>query len=421
MNFMSLGRVLACSLLFASPVTVTAQANPRADTVVKLAQRPLYPGIAALVEELSIGVADGSEEYMLGEIADVALGRDGSIYALDRQVPAIRHYDAHGKFIRNIGRRGQGPGEFRSMSGIALARDGRLLLWDTGNWRINVYSPTGDILPQITTPSGSSGSSVSTYSRALMVDTAGRIVTRKFVFSRDMKERPTVWLRFMPDGNPIDTIHAPASRYEVATVSATSGRFSVTNDVPFAPKRFVAMSPLGSMIAGFPNRYAFEIHQPGRPVVSVRRDVKPELVSRSERSEARKEIEDRMRKTDPTWSWNGPDIPDTKPLYHDLQVALDGRIWVPIIPEVSARVGSISSGGGGVGPATNRPRIEGPPPPPPRPALYDVFEPDGQYVGQVQVPARVSSVVRRGDHVWAVAVDEHDVPRLKRYRIAWKN
>jgi hypothetical protein len=178
---------------------------------------------------------------------------------------------------------------------------------------------------------------------------------------------------------------------------------------------------LGSMIAGFPNRYAFEIHQPGRPVVSVRRDVKPEPVSRSERSEARKEIEDRMRKTDPAWSWNGPDIPETKPFYHDLQVALDGRIWVPIIPEVSARIGSISSGGGGVGPATNRPRVEGPPPPPPRPALYDVFEPDGQYLGQVQVPARVSSVVRRGDHVWAVAVDENDVPRLKRYRIAWKN
>jgi hypothetical protein len=39
----------------------------------------------------------------------------------------------------------------------------------------------------------------------------------------------------------------------------------------------------------------------------------------------------------------------------------------------------------------------------------------------VQVPARVSSVIRRGDHVWAVAVDENDVPRLKRYRIAWKN
>jgi hypothetical protein len=155
--------------------------------------------------------------------------------------------------------------------------------------------------------------------------------------------------------------------------------------------------------------------------VSVRRDVKAEPVSRAERSEARQQIEDDMRKTDPTWSWNGPDIPDTKPLYHDLQVALDGRIWVALIPEVSMRVGSSSSGGGSIGPATNRPRVEGPPPPTPRPALYDVFEPDGQYLGQVQVPARVSSAARRGDQIWAIALDDDDVPRIKRYRIAWKN
>jgi hypothetical protein len=403
------------------PSTLAGQASQRADTVVKLVQRPLHPGIATLIEEMSIGVADGSEEYMLGEIADIAIARDGSIYALDRQVPAIRHYDARGKFVRNIGRRGEGPGEFRSMSGIALARDGRLLLWDTGNWRINVYSPAGDVLPQITTPSGTSGGSTATYSRALMVDTAGRLVTRKTIFSRDMMNRPTVWLRFAPNGTFIDTVTAPVSPYEVATVTATSGPASRSNNVPFSPKRLLAMSPFGYMIAGFPNRYAFEIHQAGRPVVSVRRDVKAEPVSRAERSEARQQIEDDMRKTDPNWSWNGPDIPATKPLYHDLQVALDGRIWVAVIPEVSMRVGSSSSGGGSIGPATNRPRVEGPPPPTPRPALYDVFEPDGQYLGQVQVPARVSSAARRGDQIWAIALDDDDVPRIKRYRIAWKN
>lgn len=195
----------------------------------------------------------------------------------------------------------------------------------------------------------------------------------------------------------------------------------VTRGVPFSPTRIVTISPFGYLIAGLPDRYAFEIHQPGGPVVSVRRDVKPEPVSRAERAEARREVEERMRQTDPTWSWNGPDIPDVKPLYADIQVGLDGRIWVALRPEVSPRVGS-SSGGGGVGPPSSR----RPAPQPasreaPRPALYDVFEPEGRYLGQVQVPARVSSVVRRGDHIWGVAYDEDDVPRIKRYRIAWKS
>jgi hypothetical protein len=415
---LSLGVLLAslCGL----PGFGHAQGAASTDTTVRLATRPLHPGVANLVEELSIGVGDGAEEYMLGDIADIALGRDGSIFVLDRQVPVVRHFDARGKFVRNIGRRGQGPGEFLNVSGIAMSRDGHLLLWDTGNWRVNVYSSSGDVLPQLTTPSGTSGSASATYARALLVDSAGRIVTRKMVFSRDFNNRPTVWVRFAPNGDLIDTLRAPASAFAVTELRATAGNSSKTVPVPFSPRRIVSMSPLGYLIAGVPNRYAFEIHQPGRPVVSVRRDIKPDPVSRSERADARKEVEENMRELDPAWSWNGPEIPDTKPLYHDLQVALDGRVWVAIVPEVSARVGSVSSvGGAGRSGGVRSPSRGQDDSKPSAPALYDVFEPDGQYLGQVQVPARVSSVVRRGDQVWAVAVDADDVPRIKRYRIAW--
>jgi hypothetical protein len=416
-------RPCRCAMAMISLLTAfTTAAAQRAstDTIVRRADRPLHPGVASLVEEMSIGVADGAEHYMLGEIADVAFGRDGSIYAFDRQVPIIRQYDAQGRFVRNIGRRGEGPGEYKSASGLATLSDGRLLQWDTGNWRINVYSATGDVLPQLSTPSGTGGSAMATYARALMVDTAGRIITRKMLFTRDFGNRPTVWIRFRGDGTVLDTIQ-PLDGPVPARVSATNGPASKSDNVPFSPRRFVVMSPLGYLVAGFPNRYAFEIHEPGKPVVSVRRDVNAEPVSRAERASERRRIEESMRETNPAWSWNGPDIPDTKPLYGDLQVGLDGRIWVAVIPEVSPRVGSISSGGGGAGPpTTRRERVDGPPRTPPTPALYDVFEPDGRYLGQVQVPARVSSVARRGDQVWAIEVDENDVPRIKRYRIAWK-
>jgi putative ABC transport system permease protein len=42
------------------------------------------------VEELTIGVLDGAEEYVFGDIVEVAAGPDGSIYVFDRQVPALR-------------------------------------------------------------------------------------------------------------------------------------------------------------------------------------------------------------------------------------------------------------------------------------------------------------------------------------------
>ena len=132
-----------------------------------------------------------------------------------------------------------------------------------------------------------------------------------------------------------------------------------------------------------------------------------------------------MRRTDPGWSWNGPDIPKTKPPYTDLAIGLDGRIWVALIPESSQRVGSISGPASiGTGPPGRPPVRQAPVPEKDkqdqRPALYDVFEPTGFYVGQVEVPPRVSTVLRRGDYVWAVAFDDEDVARVKRYRIAWR-
>lgn len=175
-------------------------------------------------------------------------------------------------------------------------------------------------------------------------------------------------------------------------------------------------SPLGQFVAGYPSRYAFEVHRPG-DVLSVRRSVRPEPVSRDERSSERQRVEEQMRRTQPNWSWNGPDIPATKPFYQGIEVGLDGRVWIAIEPETSPRVGNMSSG---VGMGRQRPvapvggRDEAP-----GPALYDVFEPDGHYLGRVRVPAKVSTVVRRGDLVWAVAFDDDDVPRIKRFRIAW--
>ena len=414
-------RVPALSLVLtvAAAANVSAQRAPT-DTIVRRAERPVHAGVATLVEELSIGVADGREEYILGEVADVAVARDGSMFVFDRQVPIVRHYDASGRFLRSIGRGGSGPGEYRSASGIAATPDGRLLVWDTGNWRINVYSPTGDFVTQWTTPSGMSGGGTAQYSRALFVDTAGRVITRKTIVDiRNPGDRPTVWLRFRADGTPLDTIHEPVATI-LGQVSARAERTSVSANVPFAPSRMVAMSPFGYLVAGYPARYAFEIHQPNRPVVSVQRDVTPEPVSRSERAEGRKKIEDRMRQTDPAWTWNGPDVPSHKPLYHGLQVGVDGRIWISLTPESGPKVGGISGSAGVGAPAGRRPASDADNEPP-KPTLFDVFEPDGRYLGQVQVPAGASAVVRKGDLVWAVAIGDDDVPRLKRYRIAWKN
>jgi hypothetical protein len=52
--------------------------------------------------------------------------------------------------------------------------------------------------------------------------------------------------------------------------------------------------------------------------------------------------------------------------------------------------------------------------------LFDVYEPNGTYLGQVQVPARVDPIVMRGDLIWATTCNDDGVPSVGRYRISWR-
>ena len=156
-------------------------------------------------------------------------------------------------------------------------------------------------------------------------------------------------------------------------------------------------------------------------MVSVRREVNADPVSGGQRDSARKDVEEKIRRSIPDWSWGNTPIPTTRPFYEGITTGLDGRIWIARVKEVAPRIGSTNTGMGiGRGqPATRMPNADTPPIPT-RPALYDVFEPNGTYISQVRVPPRVATAVRRGDYVWGIAYDADDVASVKRYRIVWK-
>jgi hypothetical protein len=401
---------------------VPAVAFAQGDTTIRNVGAPRHAGIATLVREASFGSVDGADEYVFGSISEMAIARDGSIYVFDRQVPVLRKYDANGKYIKTFGRRGSGPGEYLNTGGLAVMRDGRVLLWDTGNWRINVYSPDGNVLPALTTASGMGAGQTFGTSRALTVDTAGRVYTRRPIWQGATSR--TVYIRFRPDGTVIDTIPAPQFGPEPPSVSVKSadGNATSSGPVPFVPTPKTVLSPLGHFITGYPNRYAFEIHpglRLGAPV-SVRRANTPAPISAHERDSARKAIEERFRQTNPSWSWNGPEIPRTRPHYANISTGDDGRIWVALVAE-----GQRPGGQMGIGPSATlggdlRRTPSREPTGTPTPALYDVYEPNGAYIGQVQVPPRVFSMVRRGDYVWAIELDDDDVQKVSRFRINWR-
>lgn len=85
---------------------------------------------------LTIGQLDGEEPYVLHGVRGMLRLKDGSVVVIDLD-RELRLYDTGGRFVRAAGRRGQGPGEFGSVSGIQ--RCGANEIWvDTGS-RLSIW------------------------------------------------------------------------------------------------------------------------------------------------------------------------------------------------------------------------------------------------------------------------------------------
>jgi hypothetical protein len=61
-------------------------------------------------------------------------------------------FDRNQDFLRPIGRKGQGPGEFQAVTAVAIAPGDSLVIVDTGNLRITVLTPNYEYARTLTVP-----------------------------------------------------------------------------------------------------------------------------------------------------------------------------------------------------------------------------------------------------------------------------
>jgi hypothetical protein len=366
-----------------------------------------------LAAELTIGELDGADEYMFGNIRSLAVAKDGTIYAFDDHAAALRAYAPDGTYKRTLGRDGGGPGEYRQPDGgLAVLPDGRVLLRDPGNTRINVYSPDGEPLESWKIRGGFS------FSFPLFVDTAGNAYTR-FLTNPGSGLFESVYgvLQFKPDGTTGDTIAPPVWDYEAPQIVASrkfGDRTAFRNwEVPFWPTSTWMFSPHGYMVGGLSTRYAIDLFiAPDRVLRIERANWRPVSVKPPEKAEQERIATASMRDFQPDWRWNGEPIPDTKPPFERLFVGEDGRVWVVLHQEAAQISVDEETADEEPGRLPRRTWVE--------PIVFDVFEPDGRYLGPVRAPTGFSfwpTPVFRGDKVWAVVRDDMDVPYIVRFRI----
>lgn len=288
------------------------------------------PVLRATVD-LSIGVAEGPDEYVFGRIVGVVTDSLGRVYAADLQASEVRVFDAAGEFLFAIGRRGAGPGEFGGPCCLAFGPRGRLWVRDTGNARYNIYvvgETSAEYVDMRRMAHGAPG-----FTQAITFDPSGNLIDVGFVSG----EIPPPAARFHLDSTStvVETVVIPTapadSLAEHLVEMRASGRFAGVQyfQQPFGPGKLQAHSPFGGWAEAVSGHYAVLWHQPDTTYLLSRTIEPPELTA-DERRAAEERLTPRLQRAGITMRDLPFGIPERKTPLSFLHFDRLGRLWVEV-------------------------------------------------------------------------------------------
>lgn len=346
---------------------------------VKVITNPDYPrdGVFKLdlEEDLSIGVEEGDEKYMLNMPQDIQVTDDGTIYIMDWGDTCIKAYDSEGQYLRTVGREGVGPGEFSTPVYMDISADGKIFLMDGRNQRIVVFSTDGDYL---------GGFRVMGFHSKMRADERNRLYFQRQTRGEEVKvlnswqelDVDTFVKRTEENGEglfsfgPFKGEKDRIMRTETGTMSIGS-IFGVTWDVDKA----------GYLYEGFNDEYVIHVFDPdGKEVLSFGRNYTP---VKNPRAKGRAGAQRYMPPYVPRW------ILDE-----------EGNLWIEIYTEVEERDEEEAS----------RDEQEKP-----KPKTYDVFSSQGDYLKQVILPHRIYHF--KNGKIYSITSTDEGFRVVKRFKI----
>jgi len=385
--------------------TITTEGNI---TTVLNESGSVWGGTATLVEEASIGVESGDDNYMFARLSGVYASGD-EIYVADN-TPALRVFDYEGNHLRNIGREGQGPGEFQRPTWVAATPDRRVFVV-AGRNRINVYGPGPDEVD-----AWEMGMHMCC-AHPMVVTADGVVWIEHGVVNQELRTYDPAWLPHGPDG-PGEPLMIPSYDYERWTLRYNDRDIEA---IPNAPETIHQMSPTGVLVAGSSDAYRFEIISPDGPKTVVERYWEPIPVSETELDYSRRLIPARYSNNEAGGAagldWDGR-LPEYKPAFSRFLTTHEGDIWVirdgPTEDIEGCDPSEMVPPPAGNGPDWPRRCFRGS-------YIIDAFEGEGRYLGEVKfpgggIPIPTLSYVR-GDTLVTRAEDQAGTIMVKRYRL----
>lgn len=333
-----------------------------------------------------IGAVDGDSLQTLTDVTAAQEDRRGNVYVVQWSIPYVAVFDTLGQRVATLGRRGDGPGEFRSVTHVSIVDD---TIYVSGRSKFAVFSPEFEHVRDIILNSEYPGV------RTLRPGATGISATYAtgHGFLAFLSRQDSLWIVFQPwQGTPtiLDGYGRSDGRVSITVGDVTIGGMAAAlREVP------LAVPAAGTM-------YLFH----SRPTPTIREFAPagwgPTVALPFEPVDVPESIKDGwIEGILESFGGNPPPIPEPtlrrelakaplpeKSAFATLRVGgPDGDIWVErTLPGQPVRMVRITSG--------------------------------GEVVGGFDVPEGASVISIRADHVWLLEHDELDVPFLRRYRLA---
>ena len=328
-------------------------------TIIKNPNEPLYKTpILELQEDLSLGGPEAQGDYAFGEVRNFAVGDEGSFYVLDTKSSQVKVFDPAGKYVRTIGRAGQGPGELDRPRMLSLNRgSGEIAVLELSR-RMSFFKLDGTFLRHV--------SFKEIWALYGHVDSKGRIyVTEGFVDPKD----PRYELKKLgPDASVIAML--------VKSPGPKPGAFN-----PFMAVGYWRIGLNDTIVYGYPGTYEIQVFGPDNPkaVKKIRREYDPVAVTAQEREEQAKDTP------------QGINLEFSK--YHSAFY----RFFLSDLGHVIVQTWEKTNDGK---------------------TIYDIFDAQGRFIGRM--PLKPSGIEILKGKYYALEEDEDGYQIVKRYAVTWK-
>jgi hypothetical protein len=310
---------------------------------------------------------DDTEEGMLVSVVAVAVDESRDrLFVADNRTPSVKAFDLNGSFLMQIGRSGEGPGEYLQPTGLAYddEQDG-LLVRDLSRSRILFFDSSGRYLKQMETVHANF-----LPERFFLLKSHWAYVDNAVSMSRESRKVAFVGLNLETEES--DTLDV--------TPWEDLGEFlkSGSSPLPFGPGLVRSLGSDGQLIKGNNSDYRFTIRQADGNSITVQMEWTPVSLADKEWEWWDRRTEAMLGSDAAQWRRQGPPIPRIKPAFISFYVGEDNRIWVLRLGE-GIRIPGCARGFEDTRALRLLPCWT-------NEWLLDVFEGDGTYLGRVDIP-----------------------------------